>query len=104
MGRGLDSHLKSTAGPIPACMKCHFVVEDADSRVKRLQALIPTFAPGPIRQTAGMVMVNETHRPQMQRLHEKSYCRTPLFSIGATYIIPLCVIHGAIHLLPLTPQ
>ena len=104
MGTSPDSHFKSTAGRIPARLKCLFVVEDAESSVKGLLALVQTFATGPIRQTAGMVIVEERHQPPMQPLHDGSYRRKPLFGVGTTYIVPISAIQGAVHLLPLTPQ
>jgi len=39
MGTSLDRHFKSTAGRIPKRLKCLFVVEDAESRVKALLGL-----------------------------------------------------------------
>jgi hypothetical protein len=69
MGTNQDSHCKSTAGCIPTRLKCLLVVKDAESSVKGLLALVQTFATGPIRQTAGMVIVEERHQPQMQPLH-----------------------------------
>jgi len=104
MGTSPDSHFKSTAGRIPARLKCLSVVEDAESSVKGLLALVQTFATGPICQTAGMVIVEETHRPPMEPLHDGSYRRKPLFGVRTTYIVPLSAIQGAVHLLPLTPQ
>jgi len=85
-------------------MKCLFIVEDAESSVKGLLALVQTFATGPIRQTAGMVIVEEMHQPPMQPLHDGSYRRKPLFGVGTSYIVPISAIQGAVHLLPLTPQ
>jgi len=93
----------STAGRIPTRLKCLFVVEDAESSIRGLLALILTFATGPIRQTAGMVIVDERHQPPMQPLHDGSYSREPLFGIRTTYIVPISAIQGAVHLLLLTP-
>jgi len=104
LGISLDSHFKSTVGCIPTWLKCLFVVEDAESTVKGLLALVKTFETGPIRHTAGMVIVKEWHQPPMQPLHDGSYRHMPLFAIGTTYIVPKSVIQGAVHLLPLTPQ
>jgi len=61
MGTSPDSHLKSTAGCIARSLKCLFVVEDAKLSLKGLLALVQTFATVPIRQTAGMVNVEERH-------------------------------------------
>jgi len=104
IGRSPDSHFQSTAGLIPARLKCHFVVEDAESSVEELVALVQTFATGPIRQTAGMVIVEERHQPPMQPLHNGSYSCKPLFGVGTTYIVSISAIQGAVHLLPLMPQ
>ena len=104
MGMSLDSHFKSTAGLIPAQSKCLFVVEDAESSVKGLLALVQTFATGLIRQTAGMVIIEEKYQPLMQPLHDRCSRRKPLFGVGTTYIVPISAIQGAVHLLPLTPQ
>jgi len=48
MGTSLESPFKSTAGCIPAWLKWHFVLEDAESSVKGLLALVLTFSTGPI--------------------------------------------------------
>ena len=99
MGTSLDSHFKSTAGRIPTRLKCLLVIEDAESSVKGLLALVQTFATGPICQTAGMVIVEERHQPPMQPLHDGSYRRKPLFGVGTTYIVTISTIQGAVHLL-----
>jgi len=78
MGTSLDSNFMATAGRIPARLKFLFVVEDAESSVKGLLALVQTFATGPIRQTAGIVIVEERHQPPIQPLQDGSYCRKPL--------------------------
>jgi len=104
MGTSPDSHFKSTAGCIAARLKCLFVVENAESSVKVLLALVQTFATGPIRQTAGIMIVKERHQPPMQPLHDGSYHRKPLFGVGTTYIVLICAIQGAVHLPPLTLQ
>jgi len=104
MGTSPDSHFKSTEGCIPAWLNCLFVVEDAESSVKGLYALVQTFATGPIRQTAGMVIVEERHQPPMQPLHDGSYRCKPRFGIATTYIVPISTIQGAVHHLPLRPQ
>jgi len=65
MGTSLESHLMSTAGCIPASWKCLSIVEDAESSVKGLRALVQTFETGPIRQTARMVLVEDWHQPPM---------------------------------------
>jgi len=104
MGMSLDSHCRSTAEHIPTSLKCLFIVEDAESSINGLLALVQTFATGPIRQTAGMVIVEESHQPPMQPLYDGSYHRKPLFGIGTTYTILIRAIQGAVHLLPLTPQ
>jgi len=104
MGMSPDSHFKSTAGRISTRLKCLFVVEDAESSIKELLALVQTFATGPIRQTAGMVIVEERHQPPMQPLHDGSYHHKPLFGVRTTYIVPISLIQGAVHLLPLMLQ
>jgi len=104
MGTSPDSHLRSTAGRILARLKCPFFVEDAQSSIKGLVALVQTFATGPIRQTAGMAILEERHQPAMQALHDGRYHRKPHFSVRTTYIVLISAIQGAVHLLPLTPQ
>jgi len=104
MGRSPDSHFQSTAEGIPARLNCLFVIEDAESSMKGLLALVQTFATGPIRQIAVMVIVEERHRLLMQSLHNGSYPHKPLFGIRTTYIVPISAIQGAVHLVPLTPQ
>jgi hypothetical protein len=65
MGTSPDNHFKLTAGCIPARLKCLFVIEDSESSIKGLLALVQMFATGPIHQTAGMVIVGERHQPPM---------------------------------------
>jgi hypothetical protein len=89
MGTSPDSHFKSTVGHIPTRLKCLFIVEDAESGIKGLLALVQTFATGPIHQTAGMVIFEERDQPPMQPLHDGSYHPKPLFGVGTTYIIPI---------------
>jgi len=48
MGTSPESHIKLAAGHIPAQLKCLFVMEDAESSVEGLLALVQTFATGPI--------------------------------------------------------
>jgi len=104
MGTSPDSHFKSNAGGIPAQLKCLFIVKDAELSVNGLLSLVQTFATGPVRQTACMVIVEERHQPPMQPLHDGSYCRKPLVGVGTPDIVPISAIEGAVHLLPLTPQ
>ena len=104
METSLDSHFKATAGHIATQFKCLFVIEDAESSVKGLLALVQTFVTGPICQTAGMVIVEERHQPPMQRLYDGSYDCKPCFGVGTTDIVPISAIPGAVHLLPLMPQ
>jgi len=104
MGTSPDSYFKSTAGGIPALLKCLVVVEDAESSIGGLLAFVKMFPTGPIRQTNGMVIVEEEYQPPMRFLHNESYCHNPLFGIRMTYIIPICAIQGAVLLLPLMLQ
>jgi len=99
MGRSPDSHFRSTAGRIPAWLKCLFVVRNAVWSHKRLLAFVQKFATGPIHQTAGNVMVKQRHQPLMQPLHNGSYHSKPLFGVGTTYITSLSVMQGAVHTL-----
>jgi hypothetical protein len=93
----------TTVGCVPAWFKRHFVVDDGESSINGLLALLQTFVTGMICQTAGMVILEERHQPLMQPLYRGSYCSTPLFGIRTTYIVPTRAIHGAVHLLLLTP-
>ena len=104
MGMSQDSHFMLTAWRIPAWLKCLFVVEEAESSIRGLLALVQTFATGPIRQTAGMMIVEERHQPPMQPLHDGCYSRKPLFGVGTTYIVLISANQGAVHPLPLRPQ
>jgi len=104
IGMSQDSHLISTAGGIPARLKWPFVVEDVESRVKVLLALVQPVATGPIRQTASIVIVEERHQPLMQLLYDGSYSCKPPFCDGTTYIVLISTIQGAVHLLLPTPQ
>jgi hypothetical protein len=93
----------TTVGCVPAWFKRHFVVEDGESSINGLLALLQTFVTGTICQTAGMVILEERHQPLMQPLYKGSYCSTHLFGIRTTYIVPTRAIHGAVHVLLLTP-
>ena len=104
MGTSPDRHFQSTAGRIAAQLKSDFVVQNADGSITGLLALVQTFATGPIRQTAGMVIVQERNQPPMQPLQDGSNQRKPHFSIGTTHIVPLSALQGTVHHLPLTPQ
>jgi hypothetical protein len=104
MGTSLDKHFMSTVGCIPARLKCLFVVDVAESIVNGPLALVQTFASGPIRLTAGMVIVKERHQPPMQSLHDGSYHCKPLFGVRTTDIVTIRTIPEAVNLLPLTPQ
>jgi len=104
MGTSPDSHFKLIAGLIPTRLNSLFVVEDAESSANGLLAFVQTFATVPIRQTAGMVIVEEMHQPPMQPLHDGSYRRKPLFGVGTTYIVPVSAIQGAVHRLLLMLQ
>jgi len=104
IGTSLDSHFKSTAGHIPARLKCLFVVEDAELCVKGHLALVQMFAAGQICQTAGMVIVEERHQPPMQPLPDGSFLRKTLFGIETTHIVPISAMQVAVHLPALTPQ
>jgi len=104
MGTSQDSHCQWTVGCIPAWLNCLFVVEDAESSVHGLLALVQTFGTEPICQTASMLIVEERHQPPMQSLHEGSCSCKPVFGVGNTYIVPISVIQGAAHLPPLPPQ
>jgi len=57
MGTSPDSHFKLTTGGIPTRLKWLFVVEDAEPSITGLLRLVRTFATGPIRRAAGMVIV-----------------------------------------------
>ena len=104
VGTSPDSHLRSTARGIPAWSKCLFVVQDAQSSVEGLIAVVQTFATGLIHQTAGMVIVEARHEPPMQPVHDGSCRGEPLLAVGTTHIDPLSAIQWAVHLLQLRPQ
>ena len=57
MGTSLDSHFKLPAGCLPTQSKCLVIIEDAESSITGLFALVETFATGPTHQTAGMVIL-----------------------------------------------
>jgi len=65
----LDSHLKSIARHIPVQLKCHFVVEDAESSIEVILFFVLTIVTGLIGQTAGTVIVKEGHQRPMELLH-----------------------------------
>jgi len=49
MGMSPETNFKSTAGRVPACLKCFFVVEHAESSVYGLLSFAQTFPTGRIR-------------------------------------------------------
>jgi hypothetical protein len=104
MGTSPNHHLTSTAGCIPARLSYLFLVEDADSSNQWLSTLIPMYATGPIFPTAAMVIAEEKHQPPMEPLHNRRNCRKPQCSVEPTYVVPICVILGAVYLLSMTPQ
>ena len=65
MGTRPDSHYNLTASRIPAHLKFHFVIDDAESFIKELVALVQTSATGLIRQTAVNIIDKERHQPPM---------------------------------------
>jgi len=104
MGTSPDSHCELTAGRISSRLKFLFVIEHAKSYVKCLEALVQTFAIGPLRQTTGMVIVMAPHQPPMLPFHNGSYYCKPDFRVRSTDIVPLHVIQRAVHLHPQTTQ
>jgi len=104
MGTSPDGHVKLTTRYIPAQLKCLFIIENAESCIEGLLALVRKFGTRQIHQPAGMVIVNESHQRPMQPLHNGCYCIKPLCSVETTYIIPIRAIQGAVHFLLLTPQ
>ena len=104
MGTSPDSRLKTTVGRIAARLKCLPVVDDAEWSVEGLLASVQMFATRPIRQTAGMVIIEERYQPLIQPLHDGSYHRKPLLGFVTTYIICLFSVQGAVYLLPLLLQ
>jgi hypothetical protein len=104
MGMSMKCHFKSTAECIPALLKCHFIVRDAESSIEGLLALVQMFASRPICETACMVIVEERHQPPMQILHNLSFWRKPPLGIRTTYIITQSANYGPVDLLLLTTQ
>ena len=104
MGMSPDSHIKLTAVQIPSQLKCFFIVKDAVCSLQGLLALVQTVATRPIDHTAGMVIVEERYQHLMEHLHNgRQHCKSGC-SVGTTYIVLICVINGAVQLLPLTAQ
>lgn len=99
-----DILLKSTAGCIPTQLNCPVVIEDAESSVNRLLALVHAFLTGPISQTAWMEIVEERHQPPVESLHDAIFHCMPCFSIGTTYIVAISGIEAPIHVLLLMLQ
>jgi hypothetical protein len=74
MGTSPDIYCKLTTGCIPARLKSHFVIENAELSIDALIALVHAYATGLIRHSACMVILEEMHQPSMQLLHNESYC------------------------------
>jgi len=88
MGTNLDSYFRSTAGCNPACFNCSFNIEHTESSAKQLLPLVQTFGTVHICHTAGIVIVDGTHQPSMQPLHDECYHRMVNFAVTTTYVIP----------------
>jgi len=101
MGMSLDCHCKLTAGFILVELKCLFVIEDAQSWVKGLLALVPPFGTKLIHQPAGTLIVKEWHQPAMQSLQDGSNHHRPLTCGRTPDVVPIRVIWGVLHLLQL---
>jgi capsular polysaccharide biosynthesis protein len=56
----------STAGRIAVQLKRFFLIEGVGLNVNMLVAFVQTFATGPMRQAAGMVIVEKSHQSPMQ--------------------------------------
>jgi len=104
MGTSHDSYFNMTSDCNLAWLKYLFVVEDAESSVEGLLALVETFPTGPISETTRMVIIEETHQPPMQPLHDGGHLCKPLFGVWTIYIIPISANQGALHFLPLPLQ
>ena len=104
MGTSLDSHCNLTARRIPSHLKSLSILKDAESCVKRILALVQTFATGPIRQTAGILIVKDRHQASMQPLHDRSRGRKSSVGIGTTNIVHICATQCAVHLPLPMPQ
>jgi len=94
----------SNAGHIHGQLQCLFVLEDPESSVKGLLALVQTFPTAPISLTTSMMIGNERHQPLMKPLHDGSYSCNPLLGIGTTFIVPISANQGAVRPLPLMQQ
>jgi len=70
MGMSLDSPCNATAECSSAWFKCVFVVEDAESSIIGLIAMVQLFPTGPVHETIGMVVVEERHQSPMQPSHD----------------------------------
>jgi len=104
MGTSPDSQYRSTAGLILASLKCHYIVEAAESIKEGLLAMVQTFATGPKHLNAGMVIIEQRDQPPMEPMHNGSYHRTPPVGVRMSQIIPISMIEGAVHHHPLTLQ
>jgi len=94
MGTSPDSQFKSTAGLIPAQLKCHFIIEDAASSIQLFLALGQTLATGLILQTASMMIIDERHQSRMQPLHNGGNFCTPHFSVQSSHIVRIHAFQG----------
>jgi len=104
MRTSVDIHCMSTAGCIPTSLKCLFIALQAKSLVEVLLALDQAIATGPMHPTTGVVSAKNGHQPLVQPVHDERYSNIPVFCVGTIYLIPLSVIEGVLHRLPLTPQ
>jgi hypothetical protein len=74
MGTRLDSHLKSTAGHITTWLKWLFIIQDDESSIKGLVALVHTIVTGPIHHCAGMGIIKERNQPPIEPLNNTIVC------------------------------
>jgi len=101
MGMSPDSRFKPTAWQKPRCLSWLLIVKDTELSIKRCLGLVQRCPKGPIRQTVGMVIVEERQQPLIQHAHDRNYHSKLYFGVGTTYIVSIRTIQLAVHFLPL---
>lgn len=66
------TYFLSTAVGNPAYWTCLLVIEDADSSMVGLLALVQTVVSRQMPQTTGILLVEGRHQPPMQHIHNGS--------------------------------
>lgn len=86
---GVECNNLLAAGPVPANLKCLFIIEDAEITPTALHALDLMCATGLFPHNTGMVTVEVRCQPSMQHSNGGSYYHQLCFCLEVRYILYL---------------